>query len=628
MFHVFSGVAQADFRELVAFDEIKKISPNARDEFVQVLVNTADEFDEAGINTRIRLAHFLTQVMTETGGLTRLDENMNYSYETLLRVFSRKIVTEQQAKAIAGDPIKVANWVYGNRLGNRGRHTNDGYNYRGSGFVQLTGRWNFRNLGNELKLPLEDHPELARQAREGLLAAIAYWRSRDINRVADENDLRQVRILVNGPAAHGYEASQVWFNRAWTRVFRDKENAAFELAQVETDDEIALFDDIMRESGLISNEALESGEPRSARSKALRDFQSELGLPVTGELDAMTREALLDPREWRYRDEAAARPTSDFSQTVVFELEREEVVGQEAGSVLSLPAVPGTEEVLADVNMRRETAAFFDSARSIYADYEMKEYEATVETFVPFSKFGEDTRLAINDASRFPSAAIVQILFRTQSGRSRLCSGAMVSNDTVLTAAHCLHSGTKNGRHYKAFRVLPGRSVLSTPYGECRGIQTYLLRGWIDAADAYQSRNFDLGALKLDCEVGKRTGFLGVRVLADHEFVLKHGALNRADDGEAFSTTVQGYASDKADGGQQQRSEGPLLDLQELKGFYQNDTYGGTSGAPVFETSAPTVIIGVHTNGKHGSVEPWSENNAFTRITPERFASIRSWISF
>ena len=129
-------------------------------------------------------------------------------------MFSRRTVSKAKAGVIARKPKRVANWVYGARLGNRGRNTNDGWNYRGSGFIQLTGRTNFRNRGKELNLPLEAQPELARQPNQGLNAATAYWTSRKINKPADKDRLYRVRVLVNGRAAHGFKQSKFWYRKA------------------------------------------------------------------------------------------------------------------------------------------------------------------------------------------------------------------------------------------------------------------------------------------------------------------------------------------------------------------------------------------------------------------------------
>lgn len=611
------GLARAQDARLVTVEDIKRISPDAEDAFAEALAAASEEFEAAGITTSLRMAHFVAQVMTETGGLRRLDENMNYSYETLLRVFSRSTISEPKAREIARKPQQVANWVYGARLGNRGRDTEDGWNYRGSGFIQLTGRANFRARGAEIGLPLEDNPELARQAREGLSAAIAYWSARDINAAADDHDRLRVRKLVNGPSAHGYEQSRVWFNRAWTRVFQGKESLGFEgavaLAQATTEaaDEAGLFDDILERAGVLPEGLGATEADLATREEALLAYQRELGLPETGVLDEATQDALLDPREWRHlEDEAEPQAAvADPEASVAFDLGGG--TGTESGAVLLMPA-QGTGDTVDDAAMPRDIQDALSGASAMYSEYEMGGRSVTPETWVPFSVIGEDERVAVNDTTTFPERAIVQILFDNGFGSTSLCSGTMVSVDTVLTAAHCIHSGTVSGRAYTGFRILPGRNRAVTPFGECGALRAFVLNGWTASASAEDARYYDLGALKLDCQVGEATGWAGVRLL------------DVAEVGEA--TVVQGYAADKAPPGRQWVSSDALRILWDLKGFYQNDTYGGTSGSPVFLGEDRATVVGVHTNGLHGE-EPWASNNAFTRITPERMQRISQWIA-
>jgi putative chitinase len=159
---------------------------------------------------------------------------------------------------------------------------------------------------------------------------------------------------------------------------------------------------------------------------------------------------------------------------------------------------------------------------------------------------------------------------------------------------------------------MPGRNKGAAPFGRCGAVRTFALRGWTSAQSPLHARYYDIGAIKLDCNVGQRTGWLGVEALTDDRLGVR--------------TTVQGYAADLAPPGRQWVSEDELRVLWELKGFYQNDTYGGTSGAAVTASDQRETIIGVHTNGLHGEA-PWSSNNAFTRITPERLAIIRGWIT-
>ncbi|MDR9781131.1 CHAT domain-containing protein [Rhizobium redzepovicii] len=121
-----------------------------RADLVAVILQQRQLAEAEGINSADRVHHFVAQLATETGGLRLIAENMNYSAERLLQVFPKR-VTPEQAKQLANKPVSIANHVYNGRLGNR--FANDGWDYRGSGLIQLTGRGNIAGRGKELGLP-------------------------------------------------------------------------------------------------------------------------------------------------------------------------------------------------------------------------------------------------------------------------------------------------------------------------------------------------------------------------------------------------------------------------------------------------------------------------------------------
>ncbi|MCG7521928.1 trypsin-like serine protease [Ruegeria sp. Ofav3-42] len=614
--------------KLLTFEDVKRISPGAKDEFVHALIAAESDFEAAGINTRLKMAHFIAQVMTETGGLDRIDENMNYSYAALMRVFSRKRVPEAKAREIAGKPIAVANWVYGEVNGNLGRHTMDGWNYRGSGYIQLTGRGNFRARGLEINKKLrergqqeipdiEDNPQTVREVPVGLIAAIEYWRARRINAAAEDHDRYRVRVLVNGPAAHGYAQSKEWFNRAWRRVFRDKEDLGFEddtgVSAVLANDEVGLFDEMLEAAGHLSTLQFETDEEEQiAREEAIREFQETWGLEATGELDDATKDALLDPRIWRNGEVSFSDPgfnaPFDPNQTVIIEYG-----AQPDPDIDSLPSFEGSGVQVDDVRLLQEEQDALETALGMYPIYETGGTDIIPPSdFVPFGVIGQDDRRAVTDTTVDPARAIVKILLRKPgAAEDSGCTGAMIGESYVLTAAHCIHSGSSFGVAMQNLRVIPAMNRGRAPFGRCGVNQAFVLSGWTNTPSLAEARYYDMGVLNLDCNVGKQTGWFGVRPLGDDEV--------------GSATRVQGYPSDLRPKGRQWVSDGTLGILWDAKGFYDNDTYGGTSGAPVTNAKDLNILFGVHTNGLH-DVPPWSTHNAFTRITPARLALIRRWI--
>jgi len=111
------------------------------------------------ITNNFRLAHFLSQVAHESGNFKVLYENLNYSAAGLLKVFPRYFNATTAAQ-FARKPQLIANKVYANRMGNGNEASGDGWNYRGRGYLQVTGRANYKAFSEYIGEDCEKHPDL------------------------------------------------------------------------------------------------------------------------------------------------------------------------------------------------------------------------------------------------------------------------------------------------------------------------------------------------------------------------------------------------------------------------------------------------------------------------------------
>jgi putative chitinase len=274
---------------IVSAEKLSRFSPRARAELVTTLITKWSLAEGAEINTPLRVDHFLAQIATETGGLTRLDENMDYSAERLLAVFPKRITPEQAAN-VAHQPRETANLVYFHVNGNL--YPNDGWTYRGSGFLQLTGRGNFASRGDQLHMPLETQPDLVREPISGFATAIAYWSSTPANSASDLDDISKVRAIVNGGLT-GLGNSKIWLARA-KRVFPPPGLNIAEEANAPTPEELEAVKNKLAELGYLKRKPDESYSPADFE-EALRQFQSAHNLPITGLYDDDTLYTLTDP---------------------------------------------------------------------------------------------------------------------------------------------------------------------------------------------------------------------------------------------------------------------------------------------------------------------------------------------
>ena len=151
------------------------------------------------ITTANRIAGFFAQTGHESQSLKVLEENLFYRAETLDKIFPKYFKNAgRNAAEYAKQPQKIANVVYANRMGNGDAASNDGFNFRGRGPIQLTGRENYTNFGKTVGLTAEQVIDYIQTKKGALESACWYWKSRNLNAACDDNDIVKMTKLING----------------------------------------------------------------------------------------------------------------------------------------------------------------------------------------------------------------------------------------------------------------------------------------------------------------------------------------------------------------------------------------------------------------------------------------------
>ena len=136
----------------------------------------------AGIDTELRIAHFLAQTCEESDGFC---------------------TTEEYASGEA----------YQGRVDLGNTHPGDGVRFKGRGLIMITGRYHYTQYGKLLGLPLVDKPTLAADPVNAVSIAIAYWNDHGLNDFADKDDIETITRRING-GLNGLATRQIYLVRA------------------------------------------------------------------------------------------------------------------------------------------------------------------------------------------------------------------------------------------------------------------------------------------------------------------------------------------------------------------------------------------------------------------------------
>lgn len=155
--------------------------------------------DKKGINTPIRLAHFFAQLDHESNLVPKRESLYYTTTENARATFKTpfKGKTDVFVNSYLKNSIKMANYVYANRMGNGNEASGDGYKNRGGGYMQHTGADEMKILKARTGIDFVSNPDLLKEEANAIIAAIDFWNRRGLSSFADKDDLDGVSDLIN-----------------------------------------------------------------------------------------------------------------------------------------------------------------------------------------------------------------------------------------------------------------------------------------------------------------------------------------------------------------------------------------------------------------------------------------------
>jgi putative chitinase len=165
-----------------------------------VLVQMPSVISKFNITTPLRLAHFLAQCSHESGNFRLVKENLNYSADGLKKIFG-KYFPGNLNTLYARNPQKIASRVYAGRMGNGVESTQEGFKFRGRGYIQLTGKSNYSNFSKFIGEDCVTNPDLV-ALKYPLASAAFFFDSNKLwsicDRGGDDSTVTAVTKRVNG----------------------------------------------------------------------------------------------------------------------------------------------------------------------------------------------------------------------------------------------------------------------------------------------------------------------------------------------------------------------------------------------------------------------------------------------
>jgi putative chitinase len=123
---------------------------------------------------------------------------LNYSAKGLMTTFKKYFPTEALAKEYERQPVKIANKVYANRMGNGDEASGDGSKFCGRGLIQLTGKQNYTRFASDLGVTLDECVAYLETPAGAVSSAGWFFDQNNLNSISDRGDIKLLTRRING----------------------------------------------------------------------------------------------------------------------------------------------------------------------------------------------------------------------------------------------------------------------------------------------------------------------------------------------------------------------------------------------------------------------------------------------
>lgn len=226
---------------------------------------------------------------------------------------------------------------------------------------------------------------------------------------------------------------------------------------------------------------------------------------------------------------------------------------------------------------------------------------------------GADDRRPVLDTDMTPWRMICALRMRSPAGAETTATGWLAGPRTIITAGHhVFHQGFYGG-WADSIEVSAGRNRSARPFSRFAATHFAAIDRWVTDADP----DFNIGCIQLDRPLGDLTGWFSLASLTASEL-------------DSALVNISGYPADRGKGAEQYFHANRILKSGDRRVFFEFDTFGEQSGAPVWihrTPSAPPVVVAMQDYGTGGtSFDLGMAADSATRITPEIFDMINIWI--